>query len=129
MHELLAVIDDGTADGFGDLHGGRGIHLHGEEGFAHGDLDLVVIPRDELAVAADDFGGDHDGLERAGVVGVGVGERSCAFAALCKTAGDIVGVVTYQRPLDDLINFFGAQHGGFSAIVRRALGDLLGHRT
>ena len=45
---------DALGDGAGDGDGGRGVALERENVFADGDLDLLLVPRHDLVVAADD---------------------------------------------------------------------------
>ncbi len=67
LHHVLDVLDvdqglaafaDALGDGAGDLHGGGAVEAEGEEGFADGDFDFVLFPGDELAIAAEELGGE-----------------------------------------------------------------------
>ena len=75
--------------------GGRGVALEGEEGLADGDLDLLLVPRDDLVVAADD-------AERGLRGGLAV-DGELAGAIEQEALGDEVGVVVDERLLDQLV--------------------------
>lgn len=100
------------------------------QGLANGDLDLVVIPRHELAAATDDFGVHDERLDG----GVGKGVRA-ALPALREGAGDVVGVVGDERPLDAVVDVLCVQRGRAAVpfgelgcalvdLLRDRLGDL-----
>ena len=52
--ELLPAPGDAVGQGGGDVLGRGRIHPQREEGTADRDLDLVGVPGDDLAIAADD---------------------------------------------------------------------------
>src|SRR5205823_5893051 len=82
-------------DGLRDFDGGRGVALEGEEGLAHGDLDLVLAPRDDLVVATNDAQGGLRG-------GVAIdGNLACAIQE--EALGDEVGVVVDEGFLEEFV--------------------------
>ena len=107
VDELLAFFGDGAADGFGDGDGRGGVELHGEEGFADSNLDFVVVPRHELAAAADDFGVDENRLGGGGGADTGEEFVATAFAFFSEGPGDVVGVLPDEGALDDVVDFPG----------------------
>ena len=104
LHHVLNLLDvdeglfrgmDALGDGLGDGDGGRGVALEREEGFADGDLDLLLVPRHDLVVAADDA---KRGL-RGGSRLIGDFARAIQQEAL----GDEVGVVVDEGFLEQLV--------------------------
>ena len=94
MHKGLLGAENAGGDGFGDVDGGGGVLLQGEEAFAHGDLNLLVDVRDDLVGATDDA--DTGG----GVAGAG-GELAGAVEE--EALGNVVGGVVDEGLLDELV--------------------------
>jgi len=104
LHHVLDFLDvdegllrgvGALGDGAGERDGGRGVALEGKEGLADGDLDLLLAPRDDLVVAADD-------AQRGQGAGLAV-DRDLAGAVEEKALGDEVGVVVDEGLLDELV--------------------------
>jgi hypothetical protein len=104
LHDVLDLLDpdeglvrglDPLRDGLGDRHGRRRVARERQEGLAHGDLHLVVVPRHDLAVAADDADGALGGRLAA--------DRELARAVEQEALRHHVGVVVDQGLLDQLV--------------------------
>jgi len=94
---------DALGDGLGDGDGGGRVSLEREEGFADGDLDLLLAPRDDLVVAADDAeGGLRGGLAVDGDLAGAVEEEALR---------DEVGVVVDEGLLDELVEGVERERG------------------
>ena len=107
---------DALGDGSGDRDGGSGIALEGEEGFPHGDLDLLLAPRDDLVVTTDDAqGGLHGGVAVDG---------DFARAIQEETLGDEVGVVIDEGFLDELVE--GVEREAERILIAREFGEIGG---
>ena len=113
LHHVLDFLDvdeglrrgaDALRDGARDGDGGRGVALHGEEGLADGDLDLLLAPRDDLVVAADDAQGRRGG-------GVAI-DGDLAGAVEEEALRDEVGVVVDEGFLDQLVQLVQREADG-----------------
>ena len=78
-----------------DTDGGRGIALEGEKGFADGDLNLLIAPRNNLVVATDDA--------QRGLSGGFAIDRDLPRAIQQEALRDEIGVVVDERFLDELV--------------------------
>ena len=94
VHKGLLGAEHAGGDGFGDGDGFGGVLLEREEGFAHGDLNLLVDVGHDVVGAADDAdaggGGAATGVELAGAVQE-------------EALGDVVGAVVDEGLLDELV--------------------------
>ncbi len=125
VDEGLVATADALGDGLGDVHGGLGVFLDGEECLADGDFDFRFRPRDDVAVAADQADGK----------GVGAGAEIDMAGALEGAAEgegfrDVVGFVFEQGFFDEEVEIaFGkAEAAAFLKGLGEGNGDGVGDK-
>jgi hypothetical protein len=118
-HERLVRGNDALRDGLRDRNRGRGVARQGKKRFSDGDLDLLVVPRDDMAVSP-----DHP--NRALDAGVAA-DRELAGAVEQEALGHHVGVVVDQRLLDELVE--AVERQAQRILQARKLGKVCGQFT
>ncbi len=123
VDEGLVALADEFGDGVGDLGGGLGVLVDGEEGLADGDLDLGLAPRHDVAIAADEADGKGVGAG-AGLDVAGLLEG----AAEGEGFGDVVGVVFEEGFFDEEVEvgLGEAEAVAFFEGFREGNGDVAG---
>ena len=119
VDEGLAAYIETVGHGAGDLDGRIGIHVQREKGLTHGDLDLGLAPRHDLAVATDQADGNR----------LALGDGHGLVAPEHEAAGDIVRIVFNERFFDQKVDIVGGELEGAALfdLSGKHGADVLGH--